>query len=79
MQGTGVQSLVQVDPICYRATKLERSYQNPLTLEPELCNKSSHRNEKPECPSKEWPPSATLKKAHGINEDPAQPKVNKYS
>ena len=40
MQGTRVQALVQEDPTCHGATK-------PACLEPMLCNKRTHRSEKP--------------------------------
>ena len=55
MQGTQVQSLVQEDPTCRRATKpVRHNYRShvpqvlkPACLEPVLCNKGSHHNEKP--------------------------------
>ena len=40
MQGTGFRALDPEDPPCHRATK-------PVRLERMLCNKRSHRNEKP--------------------------------
>ena len=55
------------------------NYGSPCTLEPVLCNKRNHGNEKtshlnwrvaPACHTREEP-------VHS-NEDPAQPKVNKY-
>ena len=46
MQGTQVRSLVQEDPICCGTTK-HHNYWSPCTLEPVLCNKRSHHNEKP--------------------------------
>ena len=82
MQGTRVRSLVREDPTCHGATKpvchnywacaLEPASHNygahvpqllkPARLEPVLCNKRSHHNEKP---------------THR-NEDPTQPKINKF-
>ncbi|KAJ8788733.1 hypothetical protein J1605_005029 [Eschrichtius robustus] len=62
MQGTRVRALVREDPTCRGATKPEarepqllslRSSAHepqllkPLRLEPLLCNKRSHHNEKP--------------------------------
>ena len=55
MRGTWVQALVREDPTCRGATKpVRHSYRahmpqllKPLRLEPVLCNKRSHRNEKP--------------------------------
>ena len=55
MQGTWVQTLVQEDPTCCRATKpASHNYRThvpqllkPVRLEPVLRNKRSHRNEKP--------------------------------
>ena len=47
-------------------------------LEPVLCNKRSHHNEKPMQCNKEWPPhAATRERPVCSNEDPAQPKINK--
>ena len=75
MHGTGVQSLVQEDPMYHGATKpvhlhywacnpvesnQELQLLKPLGLEPMLHNKRSHLNGKP---------------AH-CNEDPVQPKNN---
>ena len=55
MQGTRVQALVQEDPTCRGATKpVSHNYWarvlqllKPERLEPMLCNKRSHHNEKP--------------------------------
>ena len=55
MQGTRVWSLVREDPTCHGATKPVRhnywacvtQLLKPACLEPVLCNKRSHRNEKP--------------------------------
>ena len=48
MQGTWVWSLVQEDATCHRATKpVSRHYRSPRALEPMLCNKRNHLNEKP--------------------------------
>ena len=61
MQGTRVRSLVWEDPTCCRATKPVRhnywacvpKLLKPMCLEPVLCNKRSHCNEKPAHRSKE--------------------------
>ena len=55
IQGTRVRPLVREDPTCRRATKpATHNYWarvpqllKPACLEPMLCNKRSHRNEKP--------------------------------
>ena len=55
IQGTRVRSLVQEDPTCHRASKPVRhnywarvlQLLKPMHLEPILCNKTSHCNEKP--------------------------------
>ena len=55
MQETGVQALVWEDPTCRGATKpVRHTYRacvpqllKPACLEPVLCNKRSHRYEKP--------------------------------
>ena len=48
MQGTWVWSLVQEDSVCHRATKpVSRHYRSACALEPMLCNKRIHLNEKP--------------------------------
>ena len=48
MQGTQVQTLLQNDPMCHVATiTLSHNYWSLHTLEPVLCNKRSHCNEKP--------------------------------
>ena len=55
MQGTQVRALVQEDPTCHGATKPTlRNYcahvlqlLKPMLLEPVLCNKRNHHNEKP--------------------------------
>ena len=46
-QGTRVRALVQEDPTCHGATKPVRHNYWACTLEPMLCNKRSHRSEKP--------------------------------
>ena len=69
MQGTRVRALVWEDPTCHGATKpVHHNYWahvpqllKPVYLEPTLCNKRSHGNEKP---------------AHH-KEDPTQQKINK--
>ena len=47
MQGTRVLSLVQDDPTCWGPTNPVHNYWGPQTLQPVLCNKKSHHNEKP--------------------------------
>ena len=48
MQETRVQALVWEDPTCRGATKpLHHNYWSPHALVPLLCNKRSHRSEKP--------------------------------
>ena len=55
MQGTQVRALVREDPTCHGATKpmrhnywpREPQLLKPAHLEPMLCNKRSHHNEKP--------------------------------
>ena len=50
----------------------------PTGLEPVLCDKRGHCNEKPVHRNEEWPLlAATREKPAHSNEDPAQPKVNK--
>ena len=61
MQGTRVRALVQEDPTCCRATKpvchnywaLMPQLLKPAHLEPVLCDKRSHHNEKPTHRNKE--------------------------
>ena len=61
MQGTRVQALVREDPTCRGATKPVRhnywahapQLLKPTCLEHVLCNKRSHRNEKPTRPNEE--------------------------
>ena len=48
MQAMGVQALVQEDSTCRGATKPVHHYYWVHTPEPELCNKRSQCNEKPE-------------------------------
>ena len=87
VQETRVQSLIQEDPMCCRSAKpvlhshwtLVLQLPKPTRLEPVLCDKSSHCNEKPvneeepRC-NEEEPPlhQAQLEKTH--NEDTAEPK-----
>ena len=47
MQGTWVQSLVREDPTCRGATKPVHHNYCARILQPMLCNKRSHNNEKP--------------------------------
>ena len=48
----------------------------PTRLEPMLCNKRSHRNEKPTLHDKEQPLLTARKPVHS-NDNPAKPKINK--
>ena len=66
MQGTGVQPLAWKDPTCCGATESKG-------LEPLLCNKRGHLNEKPAPQLDSSPQARQLGKAH-CNEDPVQPK-----
>ena len=52
----------------------------PVHLEPVLCNKKSHCNEKPAHHSEEQPPLTTTRESlHARSkEDPTQPKINKF-
>ena len=51
MQGTWVQSLVWENPTCHGATKSKHHNSwSQYALEPVLCNKSSHHNEKAHTP-----------------------------
>ena len=76
MQGTWVRALVPEDPTCHRATKpVSHNYQacalEPMSpnywslraLEPVLCNKRSHHNEKPVHCSEEKPRLAATSKS----------------
>ena len=69
-QGTQVQSLVQEDPTRCKATKPVHNYWahmpqllKPACLEPVLCNKRSHCNEKPTHRNEEWPPLAATRES----------------
>ena len=55
-------------------------YCSPHVLEPVLCNKRSHSNEKPTHCNKVagFPGLRQLEKNPHRDEDPAQPKINKY-
>ena len=71
MQGTRVQSLVQEDSTCFRATALLYHSCWPPALKPTKCNYWSS------C-TREWPSwSPQPEKAPGSNRDPVQPKINK--
>ena len=63
MQETRVLSLIWEDPTCLRATK------------PALHNKRSHGNERPTHSTHSLQPG----KSPHSEEDPAQPKINKYN
>ena len=79
---TRVWSLVWEDPTCQGGTKpmhgnhwAWQPQRWKPTLEPVLCNKRSHCNEKPEHPTREQPPLATAKQSPHSKEDPRQPKL----
>ena len=55
MQETGVPFLIQEDPTCWGATKPVCHNYWAQALEPVLCNKGSHWNEKPMHCKEEWP------------------------
>ena len=63
--GTWIQSLIQEDPTCRRATKpMHHNYWSPSTLEPMFCSKRSQCNEKPMHCSWRAAPAPQLEKAH---------------
>ena len=79
MLGTQVQALVWEDSTCCGAAKAhELKLLKSMHLEPMLCNKRSHCNNRPVHRNEELSPLAIImtKLAHS-NEDPAQPKINK--
>ena len=89
MQSTWVRFLIWEDFICCRATK-PMSHNHwaqvlqllkPKCLEPMLCNKRSHCNEKPVHPnSRVTPDSATREILRtAMKTHPAQPKLNKIN
>ena len=47
----------------------------PTCLEPMLCNKRSHHNEKLTCRNEEYPPLAATRESPRSKEDPTQPKI----
>ena len=49
----------------------------PVCLEPMLCNKRSHRSEKPMHRNEEEPPLAATRESPRSNEDRKQPRINK--
>ena len=59
-----------------RSRDREPQLLKPVHLESVLCNKRSHRNEKPMHRKEVWPP-LQLEKAVHSNEEPKQPKINK--
>ena len=83
--GDTSQSQIEDDPTCHRATGPVHSTIEPVLclgttppsshiLEPVLCNKRNHHNEKPVyCNWRVAPAHATREKS-GSNEDPGQPK-----
>ena len=59
MQGTQVQSLVWEDPTCLKGAKaVHHNYRSLCCLEPMLCNKRSHRSERPT--HRNWRTAPTL-------------------
>ena len=66
MQQTRIQSLVQEDATCCRATKACMPQQlKPMHLESVLGNKGSHCNEKPVHCNEEKPPLTTTRESPG--------------
>ena len=63
MQGTQVWALVREDPTCRGATKPVRHNYWPCALEPVLCNKGSHCNEKPAHRNEEQPPPTAARES----------------
>ena len=63
MQGKWVQSLVQEDPTCHGATKSMCHNSWGHVVEPMLCDKRSHHNEKPVHHYKEQPLLATSRES----------------
>ena len=78
MQGTWVWSLVQEDSTCHGTTKpVCHNYWSLHALEPMICNKKSHHDEKPmHCNEEESPLATTRESPRSSNEDPAQPQAN---
>ena len=72
VQGTRVRALIREDPTCHRATK-------PARLEPMLRNKKSHRQWEAHASQRRAAPARhNLRNPARSNEDPTQPKVNKF-
>ena len=77
MKGTLVRSLVWEDLTCLEATKpVCHNYWAHVT-EPVLCNKRSHRSEKPILRNQGMTLAPNRRKPVISSEDPAQPKINK--
>ena len=84
MQGTQIWSLIWEDPTCYRAIKPRATTTEPTCcnywspgLEPVLCNKRSHCNEKPVQHNKEQAPAhCNYRKPMQSNEDSVKPKID---
>ena len=89
MQGTWVRSLVQEDSTCHGATKpvpqllslSSRAWEpqplKPGSLEPMLCNKRSHCQEKPVQHGQSSPCSLQPEKGLCSDKDPVQPNISK--
>ena len=91
MQGTRVRSLVWEDPTCRGATKLvhhndwtctleptSHSYWSPCTKIPCSATREATAMRSPHTTTKSSPHLPQLEKAHGSNEHPTQPKINKF-
>ena len=75
MQGTQVQSLIQEDLTCHGATEPMHHSFSARALEPVLCNRRSHRNEKLAHGKQRGAPSSPQsEKAHAATR-PSEPKV----
>ena len=77
MQGIQVQSLVWEDLTCLGTAEPADHNYRASALEPVLCDKRGHSNEKPRPAAKSKPCSLQRKPAR-ISEDPVQPKLNKH-
>ena len=63
VQGTWVRSLVQKDLTCHQTTKPVHRNSWACALEPVLCNRRSHHNEKPCTTTRGWPPLSATKES----------------
>ena len=77
MWGTWVWSLIQEDSSCFSTTKPTCHSYWANALDPVLCSKRSHCNEKPAlCNWREALACLSQRKPTHSNEDPVQPKIN---